>query len=69
MTTQLKRYTSKLKWKLSSSAKDAPGDDLNLASAAFGGLDDDRLITLIIVSVCEIFNIVRFCLFFFCHYI
>ena len=43
VTAQLKQYTSKLKWKLSnSSAKDQAGDDLNLASAAFGGLNEDR---------------------------
>jgi hypothetical protein len=44
MTTQLKQYTSKIKWKLSNSvgSKDNQGDDLNLTSAAFGGLDEDR---------------------------
>ncbi len=45
VTTQLKHYTSRLKWKLSNSGvKDEAGDDLNLASTAFGGLDEDRLV-------------------------
>lgn len=46
VTTQIKQYTSKIKWKLSNSggSKDPPNDDLNLASAAFGGLDEDRFI-------------------------
>ncbi|XP_046456568.1 brefeldin A-inhibited guanine nucleotide-exchange protein 3-like isoform X3 [Daphnia pulex] len=43
VATQLKQYTSKIKWKLRNSvgSKDQQGDDLNLSSAAFGGLDDE----------------------------
>ena len=43
VTAQLKQYSSKIKWKLRNSVgtKDNQGDDLNLTSATFGGLDDD----------------------------
>lgn len=43
VATQLKHYTTKLKWKLSS--KNQAGDDLNLASSAFGGLEDEKYVS------------------------
>ncbi len=43
MTTQLKQYTAKLKWKLSQAreGQTAGNDDLDLSTATFGGLDED----------------------------
>lgn len=52
VTTQLKQYTSKLKWKLNNAgARDQNSDDLNLASTTFGGLEEDRFFD--ITNVCS----------------
>lgn len=44
MTTQLKQYTAKLKWKLNQAreGQTTGSDDLDLSTATFGGLDEDR---------------------------
>lgn len=45
VTAQLKQYTARLKWKLTNQQQATNdgqlGDDLNLSSATFGGLDED----------------------------